>query len=84
MDFAFTEEQERIRDAARRFARERLAPSYQAREAAGAIERGLLREMGGLGLIAADLGEEFGGLAADGVTCGVIMEEIAAGDFNVG
>jgi alkylation response protein AidB-like acyl-CoA dehydrogenase len=44
------EDQVAIRDLARRFARERLAPHYQAREASGILDRSLLREMGGLGL----------------------------------
>ncbi len=77
------EDQLAIRDLARRFARERLAPHYQAREAAGVLERDLIREMGSLGLMGADLPERFGGLGAPGVTAGVIAEELAYGDFNV-
>ncbi|MGA2043253.1 MAG: acyl-CoA dehydrogenase family protein [Roseiarcus sp.] len=72
-----------IRDLARRFARERLAPHYQARETSGVLDRGLLREMGGLGLLGADLPEAFGGLGASGVTAGIIAEELAYGDFNI-
>src|SRR5260370_34899717 len=77
------EEQLAIRDLARRFARERLAPHYQAREAAGVLDHDLIREMGSLGLMGADLPERFGGLGAPGVTAGVIAEELAYGDFNV-
>ena len=46
-----TQEQEAIRETAQRFARERLRPAYQLRDAEGKIERSLLREMGALGLI---------------------------------
>ena len=77
------EDQVAIRDLARRFARERLAPHYQAREASGVLDRSLLREMGGLGLLGADLPEAFGGLGASGVTAGIIAEELAYGDFNI-
>jgi cyclohexanecarboxyl-CoA dehydrogenase len=77
------EDQTAIRDLARRFARERLLPDYQAREAAGVLDRGLIREMGALGLLGVDLPEAFGGLGASGVTAGIIAEELAYGDFNV-
>lgn len=83
MDFGFTPEQDAIRETARRFADERLAPFYQARDKEDRIDCGLLREMGALGLIGADLPEEFGGGGLDSVTGGVIIEEIARGDFNV-
>jgi len=79
-----TEEQTAFQDVARRFARERLAPGYIAREAEAVLDRGLLREMGSLGLIGSDLPPEFGGIGASGVTSGLIMEEIARGDMNVG
>ncbi|MBY9045424.1 acyl-CoA dehydrogenase family protein, partial [Pseudomonas fluorescens] len=77
------EDQLAIRDLARRFARQRLAPSYQAREKAAVMDRDLVRELGDLGLLGVDLPEEFGGLGAPGVTAGVIAEELAYGDFNI-
>ena len=39
--------------------------------------------MGALGLIGVDLPEEHGGLAASGVTAGLVIEEIARADLNV-
>jgi cyclohexanecarboxyl-CoA dehydrogenase len=77
------EDQLAIRDLARRFAKELLAPHYQAREMAGVMDRKLLREMGDLGLLGADLPEKFGGLGVPGVTAGVIAEELSYGDFNI-
>jgi cyclohexanecarboxyl-CoA dehydrogenase len=59
----FNEDQIAIRDEARRFARERLLPHYQAREKSGAMDRALIREMGELGLMGVDLPEAYGGLA---------------------
>ncbi|MGA0596318.1 acyl-CoA dehydrogenase family protein [Enterovirga sp. CN4-39] len=78
-----SDEQSEIRDVARRFAREKVAPGYQAREGTGRVERDLLREMGSLGLIAPELPEEFGGLAQPSVTSGLIAEEIGYADINV-
>lgn len=83
MEFGFSAEQEAIRDTARRFAADKLAPGYRAREESGVIDRDLVREMGALGLIAGDLPEEFGGLGLDSVSIGVIIEEIAHADLSV-
>jgi cyclohexanecarboxyl-CoA dehydrogenase len=78
-----TEDQRAIRDIARRFAREKLMPHYQPREKSGVLDRALLREMGALGLLGADLPEQYGGLGLAGTTIGVIAEELAYGDFNI-
>ena len=83
MDFGITDEQRAIQDTARRFAREKIAPDFQKREETGVIERGLIREMGALGLVASDMPEAYGGLGIDGVTAGLIIEEIAYADLNV-
>ena len=78
-----TDDQRALQDTARRFARERLMPDYQTREKSGLLDRGLIAEMGRLGLLGTDLPEEFGGLGVDSVTTGLIAEELAYGDFNV-
>jgi cyclohexanecarboxyl-CoA dehydrogenase len=84
MDFSLTQEQQAVADAARRFAQQKLKPGYRSRESAGCIERTLVQEMGALGFLGAELPQEQGGLGADCVTSGLLLEEIAAGDFNVG
>ncbi|MEQ9331219.1 cyclohexanecarboxyl-CoA dehydrogenase [Thalassobaculum sp.] len=81
---ALSEEQDAFREAARRFARERIAPGYMAREQAGRVDRDLVREMGKLGLIGADLPERFGGLGAASVTVGLAIEAVSHADLNVG
>ena len=78
-----TEDQRALQDAARRFSRERLLPAYQKREESGELDRQLMLEMGRLGLLGVDLPERYGGLGVDGVTTGLIAEELAYGDFNV-
>ena len=79
-----TEDQRALRDAARRFSRERLLPAYQQREREGRIDRSLLREMGKLGFLGMDLPDRYGGMDVDAVTTGMIIEEFSYGDFNVG
>lgn len=78
-----SEEQVAIREAAERFARERIAPGYMAREQAGRVDRDLVREMGALGLIGADLPEAYGGLGAASVTAGLAIEAVSHADINV-
>ena len=63
-----TDDQQALQDSARRFARERLLPEYQQRERLGRLDRGLVAEMGRLGLLGMDLPEEFGGMGADALT----------------
>ena len=77
-----TEELDQIRDLARKFAQERVAPGYLAREKAGKFDMALLREMGELGLIAPEMPEEFGGMGASYLYSGIITEEIARADFT--
>ncbi len=79
----FSDDQLALREAARRFSLERLLPDYQQREKTGRLDRALVREMGALGLIGVDLPPEYGGLGADGVTTGMLIEQLAYGDFNV-
>jgi cyclohexanecarboxyl-CoA dehydrogenase len=81
--FALTDEQRAIQEMARRFAADRLAPGYQERDKASTFDRALVREMGALGLIGSDLPEVHGGLAASGVTAGIVIEEIARADLGI-
>ncbi|GAB4347788.1 MAG: acyl-CoA dehydrogenase family protein [Oricola sp.] len=79
-----TEEVQQIRDLARRFAQERVAPGYLERERTGTFDFGLMREMGELGLIAPELPEEYGGMGLEFLCSGVIIEEIGKADFTFG
>jgi len=82
MDYTLTEQQQSFREAAERFSREKLAPQYQRRAREHRLDRELLREMGALGLIGADIPEHYGGLGESSVTAGIVIEQIAYGDFN--
>ncbi len=79
-----TDDQKALRDSARQFSRKRLLPDYQKREKEAVLDRALLREMGELGLLGMDLPESAGGMGLDGVTTGILFEEVAYGDFNMG
>ncbi|MDX2155819.1 MAG: acyl-CoA dehydrogenase family protein [Hyphomicrobiaceae bacterium] len=83
MDPTLTDDQRSIQETARRFAAERIAPGYMSREQQGRIDRSLIREMGGLGLIAPELAERFGGLGVTSLTSGLISEAIGYADVNV-
>ena len=83
MDPTLTDEQRAFQETARRFAAEKIAPGYMAREKAGHIDRLLVREIGALGLIAPELPEALGGLGAPCLTSGLIAEAIGYADVNV-
>src|SRR4051794_7879381 len=75
-----TETQTQIRDTARAFAWERLAPGAAARDAARAFPAAELKEMGELGFLGMLVPEEHGGSDTGVVTYASVLEEIAAGD----
>ena len=75
-----SDEQKLIRDTARAFAQEKVAPHARAWEAAGEIPRALLAEMGQLGFMGMCVPEQWGGAGADMVSYVLALEEIAAGD----
>ena len=75
-----TEEQRLIRDTARAFARERLAPGAGERDRTGAFPAAELKELAELGLLGMVVPEEWGGAGADTVAHALAIEEIAAGD----
>ena len=83
MDFALDPDQLAIREVTQRFAREKLAPDYAARERAQRIEPEIIEQMGSLGLIGAELPESYGGSGQTSVTAGLILEDIAYADMNV-
>jgi alkylation response protein AidB-like acyl-CoA dehydrogenase len=75
-----TEEQTMIRDMARTFAREQLAPHAAAWDRDGRFPADAVRMMGELGLLGMVVPEEWGGAGADNVAYALAIEEIAAGD----
>ena len=76
----FDEQQTMIRDMARTFARERLAPNAEAWDREHRFPREALAEMGELGFLGMLVPEEFDGAGVDHVSYALAIEEIAAGD----
>jgi butyryl-CoA dehydrogenase len=75
-----SETQLMIRDAARSFAREQLAPNAAEWDRTAAFPSAALAEMGKLGFMGMQVPEEWGGAGVDHVTYALAVEEIAAGD----
>jgi alkylation response protein AidB-like acyl-CoA dehydrogenase len=78
-----SEEQVMIRDMARDFAQEKLAPGAADRDRSGKPPLDLLRQMGELGLMGMGVPEQWGGAGADFVSYVLALQEIAAGDGAV-
>ena len=74
------QQQTMIRDTARQFAREQLAPNAAAWDRDSIFPREALAAMGRLGFMGMTVPEEWGGVGADAVSLAVALEEIAAGD----
>ncbi|WP_050455723.1 acyl-CoA dehydrogenase family protein [Candidatus Burkholderia verschuerenii] len=79
MDSFLTEEQRMIRDAARQFATEVLAPNASQWDKDGAIPDAVVRQLGELGLLGMIVPAELGGTFSDYTAYALAMEEIAAG-----
>ena len=75
-----SEEQEMIRDTARSFAQERLAPKAAEWDREARFPRDEVMEMGKLGFLGILIPEEWGGAGADHVSMALATEEVAAGD----
>ncbi len=80
MDFELTEAQAAIVDTARSFAQQRVAPAAQENDRLGRFPEDLVRELGGLGLLAVNVPEEWGGSGAGAVAYVLSLMEIAAAD----
>jgi alkylation response protein AidB-like acyl-CoA dehydrogenase len=81
--FRLTSEVIALREHARRYALERLAPrAAEVDGAGGRFPRGLLREMAASGLLGLDIPVEYGGQGLEALPSCVILEELAAGWFS--
>jgi hypothetical protein len=76
------EEQQMIRDTARAFARERLAPFAAEWDRTARFPRAALAELGELGFLGMLVSEAWGGVGASHVAYALAMEELAAGDAS--
>ena len=75
-----TETQREIRDMARDYAREKLAPTAAGRDKKHEFPAAEIREMGQLGFLGMTTPEAYGGSDVGAVAYACVLEEIAAGE----
>ncbi|TDJ35353.1 MAG: acyl-CoA dehydrogenase [Gammaproteobacteria bacterium] len=80
MDLELTEEQELIRDTAREFARNEIAPIAARFDESGEFPLDTVRKMGELGLMGIEVPAEYGGADLDTIGYVLAMQEISAAD----
>ena len=83
-DYALGETADMVRETARRFAAEKVAPLAAAIDAEDRFPRELWQLMGGLGLYGITVEEEWGGLGLGYIHHVVAQEEIARASASVG
>jgi alkylation response protein AidB-like acyl-CoA dehydrogenase len=80
MDFALTEEQQMIQDAAREFAQNEIAPIAAEFDERGEFPAATVQAAAELGFMGVETPEEYGGSGLDPVSYALIMTEISAAD----
>jgi alkylation response protein AidB-like acyl-CoA dehydrogenase len=83
-DWDLTAEQREIRDLARRFADERIAPDAARWDRDHYFPRDLYTEMGQLGLMGVCVPEAYDGVGADYLAYTLVLEELSRADASVG
>ena len=82
MDFALTDDQRAIQDAARAFAEAELAPHSAEWDETKHFPVDVMRHAAEMGFCGIYTGEQHGGLALGRVGAGVIFEELSRGDVS--
>ena len=83
LDALFTEEQRMIRDTVRSWVEDRLMPVIGEAYVNGRMPRELIPEMAELGVLGANLPEEYGCAGLDEISYGIIMQELERGDSGI-
>jgi alkylation response protein AidB-like acyl-CoA dehydrogenase len=78
MDFELTEEQRMMRETARKFAEQEIAPTLREHEREERFDPALIKKMAAQGLLAPHMPEEYGGLGLDYVTSAIIWEALCS------
>ncbi|NDJ52789.1 MAG: acyl-CoA dehydrogenase [Chloroflexi bacterium] len=77
MNLTLTSEHEMIRQAARKFAQERVAPIAPHHDETGEFPIETVREMGQMGFMGIEIPEEYGGAGMDTIAYAIALEEIS-------
>jgi len=83
MDDLLSEEQRLIRDTVRQFVDDKCLPVVVEHQRAGTFPRDLVAPMAEMGLLGANLPEEYGCAGLEGSTYGIIMQELERGDSGL-
>ena len=83
IDSALTEEERAVRDSVRQFVDERVLPIIGDCYVDGRFPRELIPEMAALGVLGANLPEEYGCAGLNNVAYGLIMQELERGDSGI-
>lgn len=84
MDFSLNETHTMIRETARKFAEERIAPGTIDRDEKEEFPREIVRELGELGFMGMMVPEEWGGIGLDTASYVFALEEVSRVDASVG
>jgi alkylation response protein AidB-like acyl-CoA dehydrogenase len=84
MDFRLSEEQQMIRDMARKFADEVIAPRAEEMEATGEYPYEIMDRMAGLGMMGIPFPPQYGGSGGDWTGFHLCIEEISRADVTLG
>ncbi len=84
MDFELTDEQKLVRQTAREFAEEEIAPVIARFDEAEEFPAALIRKLGELGFLGALFPAEYGGAGLDYVSYALVVEELSRVDGSVG
>ncbi|MBU0518696.1 acyl-CoA dehydrogenase [bacterium] len=84
MDFILNEENEMIRQTAREFAEEKLAPGVAERDEKMIYPGEFVRELAELGFFGIFMPEEYGGAEMDSISYCIAIEELSRVDASVG
>ena len=83
IDAALTEEERAVRDSVRRFVDDRVLPIIGKAYVEGKFPKELIPELARLGVLGANLPEEYGCAGLNNVSYGLIMQELERGDSGI-
>jgi len=84
MNLDLSDEHRMIRDMARKFASEVIAPRSEEMEVTGEYPYDIIERMAELGMMGIPFPEEYGGSGSDWVGAQICIEEISRGDITLG
>src|SRR5574342_1060929 len=82
--FSLSEEHKMIRDAARDFAQNEIAPIAAQFDESGEFPYATIKKMGEMGFMGIEIPEEYGGAAMDTLSYVLALEEICKADASHG